>query len=223
MTLHQPVPFEPNDDSGTVKLQRLQNQPVLELAEAGGESGPNRPERPLNWLDRHVGTVVHLALELLSQKPELPPGVPESLVQPLEQKLKSLGVWGENIGRCMVRVMDAVERTLQDERGRWILSCHHAEAASELCLSMAAGSEVVDLVIDRTFVDSVSGVRWVVDYKSSAPAQGVTAETFAAEEAERYAEQLRGYRDAVSTLGPQPVRCALYFTSLGLFHPLTDL
>ena len=123
----------------------------------------------------------------------------------------------------MARVLDAVERTLNDEQGRWILSSTHPEAASELPLTRAVGGGVQDLVIDRTFVDAVSGERWVVDYKNSTPAEGISAEAFAAEETERYREQLRAYRDAVGALGPQPVRCALYFTSLGQLHPLNEL
>jgi ATP-dependent helicase/nuclease subunit A len=222
MILHQPTPAEIAPAVRGSLLQRLQHPPGFTLADGEVADGPNRPERALNRLDRHVGTAVHLALELLGKMSELPAQIPETLEQRLEQELKSLGVWGESLELCMARVRSAVERTLGDEQGRWILCSSHPEAASELALTRAIGGEVEDLVIDRTFVDAQSGERWVIDYKNSAPADGVAVTDFAAEEAGRYRPQLSAYRAAVSTLGPQPVRCALYFTSLGLLHPLVD-
>ena len=88
---------------------------------------------------------------------------------------------------------------------------------------MNDGGAVRDIVIDRTFVDTTTGVRWVVDYKSSEPGPGVSRAEFLREETERYRGQLQRYRDAATTLGPEPVHCALYFTGLGLFHELEDL
>ena len=63
----------------------------------------------------------------------------------------------------------------------------------------------------------------MVDYKSGTPAEGTSAEEFADREVARYREQLRGYRDAVLALGPEPVRCALYFTGLGILRTLPEL
>lgn len=220
MSLHEPAAVEPEQVASGRKLLRLQALPLPGPADVAECSGPNRPERALNRLDRHIGTAIHLALELLSQLPELPGTLPQAMVPRLVQELKSLGVWGQSLELCMERVRAAVDTTLADDRGRWILCSTHPEAASELALTRTVAGDVVDLVIDRTFVDSNTGERWVIDYKNSSPAEGVTAETFAAEETERYREQLWGYRDAVGSFGPQAVRCALYFTSLGVLHLL---
>ena len=103
------------------------------------------------------------------------------------------------------------------------MSAAHPQAHSELALTINHEGEPRDIIIDRTFVDGSSGERWVVDYKSSAPDAGVTEEEFFREEGERYREQLQLYRDAVAQLGPEPVRCGLYFTSINRFHHLAEL
>ena len=131
---------------------------------------------------------------------------------------------GESLDKGGRRVLDALETTLADQNhGRWILSSQHSDAHSELALTVAHETGARDIVIDRTFVDVSSGERWVVDYKSSSPPAGNSMAAFLAEEGERYREQLRAYRDAVASRGPEPVRCALYFTSLGEFYHLAEL
>jgi ATP-dependent exoDNAse (exonuclease V) beta subunit len=59
-----------------------------------------------------------------------------------------------------------------------------------------------------------------VDYKTSSPRVGETEADFLARESSAYREQLAAYREAVAALGPEPVRCALYFTALGRLHEL---
>jgi hypothetical protein len=43
---------------------------------------------------------------------------------------------------------------------------------------------------------------------------------FLQRESHAYSGQLLGYRQAMAVLGPQPIRCALYFTALPLLHEL---
>jgi ATP-dependent exoDNAse (exonuclease V) beta subunit len=72
-------------------------------------------------------------------------------------------------------------------------------------------------VIDRTFVDA-EGIRWIIDYKSSAH-EGGGLEDFIDSEVERYAPQLANYRNAMQLLEPErTVRTALYFPLLGVFR-----
>jgi ATP-dependent exoDNAse (exonuclease V) beta subunit len=72
--------------------------------------------------------------------------------------------------------------------------------------------QLVHATIDRTFVDA-DGRRWVVDYKTSAPAPGELPERFMAREMERYAGQLRLYAALLGQLmaDGRQVRAALYF------------
>ena len=116
-------------------------------------------------------------------------------------------------GAAVERVATAVELTLADERGRWLLDAGHRESATELALTGRFGGEVVSVVIDRTFVDA-SGVRWIVDYKTSRH-EGAGLEAFLDSERERYRPQLERYAALVRMLAPEPVRLGLYFPLLG--------
>ena len=80
---------------------------------------------------------------------------------------------------------------------------------------MKAG-DIVNVVIDRTFVDA-TGTRWVVDFKTS-PHEGGDRETFLDEEVRRYEAQLRRYAHLARGLGPQPVRAGLYYPLLGAWR-----
>jgi ATP-dependent exoDNAse (exonuclease V) beta subunit len=112
-----------------------------------------------------------------------------------------------------------VAGVLADERGRWLLSRDREDAASELALSrLNPDGSVTDFVIDRTYIHDKQ--RWVVDYKSSVPDSGVPVEQFVAQEAERYRDQLDGYRELMLAMGEKTVRCALYFTSIPCWHEL---
>lgn len=78
------------------------------------------------------------------------------------------------------------------------------------------GGQIVNAIIDRTFVDA-DGIRWVVDFKTS-PHEGGHLQAFLDEEARRYESQLRRYVHLARELGPQPVRAGLYFPLLAAWR-----
>ncbi len=138
--------------------------------------------------------------------------------------LQSLGLFGEQLDIAQQRVLASLRSTLADaDGGRWVLSAGHRDASSELPITINDGGQPRDIIIDRTFIDARSGQRWIIDYKSSEPAQGVPLAVFLEEEAARYSPQLRLYRDSLAAIGKEPLRCALYFTALAKLYPLTDL
>lgn len=116
------------------------------------------------------------------------------------------------------RIADAVQRTLSDERGRWLLLARQREASSERRLTGVVDGQVVNVIIDRMLVDE-EGTRWVIDFKTSSH-EGGEVQGFIDSEAMRYAPQLRRYAGLAGALGPEPVRCALYFPLLGVFREL---
>ena len=73
--------------------------------------------------------------------------------------------------------------------------------------------DIVNVIIDRTFVDA-DGTRWVVDFKTS-PHEGGDRDAFLEEEVKRYRGQLQRYAHFARGLGPQPVRAGLYYPLLG--------
>lgn len=113
--------------------------------------------------------------------------------------------------RCVAaveRVVRALQHTLGDERGRWVLDPAHRDATSELALSAMVDGHPRRYVIDRTFVDA-QGTRWIVDFKTSTH-EGADLPGFIAQERQRYTDQLAGYCDIMRRLDPRPVRAALY-------------
>jgi ATP-dependent exoDNAse (exonuclease V) beta subunit len=137
--------------------------------------------------------------------------------------LANLGVQPADLRWAVDRVEEGLARTLGDPRGRWCLE-GHADAASELSIAGWIEGKLCEAVIDRTFVDE-SGVRWIIDYKTSGPA-GADVENFLEAEKDRYREQLERYgrllsqRDITSTQrdirsSGRPIRLGLYFPLLG--------
>lgn len=183
----------------------------------------NIPERVLNREERFVGTAIHLGLELLSNLAELPKLVPPQIELACTQCLQDLGLHGEPLQLAIAQVGNALQRTLTDDTGRWILSAQHKEAYSEMALTRISDGKMKDIIIDRTFLDQATGLRWIVDYKSSAPLSGESFESFFAREETHYLEQLRTYRDSLQSLYSEPLRCALYFTSVAKLHVLEEL
>ena len=166
---------------------------------------------------RHIGTVVHAALQTFAGAAELPSrSWIESRAGLFREQLRRYGVPEHDLEKAAADVVEALRRTVEDDRGRWILSREHAEAGSELALTGMAGGRLTDVVIDRSFVDG-QGTRWVIDFKTS-PHEGGRLEDFIARELERYRGQLEKYAALARALGPQPVRAALYFPLLGIFR-----
>ena len=112
------------------------------------------------------------------------------------------------------RIVQALQKTLDDECGRWILT-NHTEARSELEVTVTGETGLEHIRLDRTFIDE-HGVRWIIDYKTSAHEGGATEE-FLASEVERYDSQLQRYALAMSQLEERAIRLGLYFPLLQAF------
>ncbi len=215
-----PVPAEP----GIVRLRGGWQPPVtsppppLAQLPLGGQS----LEPPqFSWVQqtaRHVGTVVHAALQTFAAAAALP--TPQAVQQSAalyRAQLLRCGVAAQELDSALARVLAALTGTLADARGRWILAAHRA-AASELALTGLAEGRLRNVVIDRSFIDE-QGVRWVIDFKTSAH-EGAEREQFIAREVQRYRAQLAVYCQLAGELGPEPVRAGLYFPLLGQFREL---
>ncbi|MFT6285474.1 MAG: ATP-dependent exoDNAse (exonuclease V) beta subunit [Alcanivorax sp.] len=197
------------------------------VAEVVGEEqalcGPtNIPRHSGNLVDRLVGTVVHRLLEQLAHQDVLPPSCEQEHIALSDFALRSLGLHGAAVAEAQDRVLAIVNVTLADaERGRWLLSSAHEESACELRLSTAdEEGRARDIIIDRTFIDRITNVRWIVDYKTSQPADDQSLPGFLKQESAKYSDQLASYAQALLIMGTAPIRTALYFASIGHFHPL---
>jgi len=164
---------------------------------------------------RHVGTVVHRELQRFAREGGALPGNEaerNALQRRYAAELAELGVPHERRNAAVVKALEAVRRTLEDERGRWLLDASQGSAHAELALTGVVDGNLVSIVIDRTFIDA-TGVRWIVDYKTSSH-EGAGLAEFLDNERERYRGQLERYAQLMRALGDEPIRLGLYFPLL---------
>jgi hypothetical protein len=94
----------------------------------------------------------------------------------------------------------------------------HTSARAEWRLTGTVAGRLVNVAVDRTFVDE-AGVRWIIDFKTGSH-EGGNVDAFLDNERERYRSQLETYAQLISTLRPDvrmvlsPIRLALYFPML---------
>jgi ATP-dependent exoDNAse (exonuclease V) beta subunit len=176
-------------------------------------------------LERSIGVVVHSALEELARRAALPETSEQNDHRRWRRALQREGLQGRALEAAVQHIVVSVNKTLsRDSCGRWLLSNEHREAHSEWQLTAADPQGCLrDLVIDRSFIDAATGIRWIIDYKTSQPDDGEDMTEFFVRESENYIDQMRGYRNAVRNLGENPVRCALFFTAIGQLHVITEL
>jgi ATP-dependent exoDNAse (exonuclease V) beta subunit len=178
---------------------------------------------PFSWAGetvRLVGTVVHRWLQRIAgDLPAWPVERIDALAPHLERDLATAGVPAAERAAAVQRAAQALKNTLTDARGRWLLMPRtaDAQAVSELKLTGLDAGGLVNVAIDRSFIDG--GVRWIVDYKTGTH-EGAGIEAFLDAEVERYRDQLARYARLMAALGPQPVRCALYFPLLSAWREL---
>ncbi len=177
-------------------------------------------ELEFSWVQetsRSIGTVVHAALEQFGAPSKLPSAEQlEARREEFANQLRRQGVPDGDIRRATQTVLEALTRTVGDERGRWIFSGEHREANSEWALTGLASGRLTNVVIDRSFIET-DGTRWVIDFKTSRHEGGRLA-AFLDSEVTRYRGQLETYVALASALGENRVRAGLYFPLLGEFR-----
>jgi len=175
-----------------------------------------RDEIEFSWVGetaRHVGSVVHRWLQRIAEDGLA--GWDAARVRALRQafrdELVACGLEADAVEAAAERVAAILGQTLDDPRGRWLLSPHDA-AESELRLTGADADTIVNIVMDRTFVDE-HGVRWIVDYKTGGH-EGADSEAFLDREQERYRTQLERYAALMKARDGRPIKLGLYFPLL---------
>ena len=161
---------------------------------------------------RHIGTLVHDLLErIVTRGPDAWIALDKSQRDQLvSRQLASCGVPAAELPAAAAKAQAALGKTLASERGRWLLK-DHAHSACELALTGVVEGKLTHAIIDRTFVDE-AGIRWVVDYKVSAPKKDESETAFFSSKIEQYRGQLESYRKLLQSLEPnREIRAALYF------------
>jgi ATP-dependent helicase/nuclease subunit A len=168
---------------------------------------------------RHIGTVVHAALESYADMSALPTKAAiEAERDYYIYQLRRHGVPEGDLLRATSIVIEALMRTVSSARGRWIFAAEHRDARSEWALTGIASGRLTNVVIDRTFIDR-DGTRWVIDFKSSRH-EGGGLDAFLEQEMARYRAQLQTYLALAREIDTAHVRAALYFPLLDVFREL---
>lgn len=208
------------------RLRRLDQDWTLPLAtetltwqggEIDGSTDKELPAIEYEWAGetiRHVGIAVHRCIQWLAEQ-----GVEDWDTAGINKMqiyylalLKRLGVADKELNRASLQVQQALKNMVEDDRGKWLFSKEHQNARNEYAISGLHHGKIVNVVLDRTFVDS-DGVRWVVDYKTSRH-EGGDREAFLDQQQQRYQEQLEKYGMLIRAMEDRPVKLGLYFPLL---------
>ncbi|MGH9487649.1 MAG: UvrD-helicase domain-containing protein [Terriglobales bacterium] len=165
--------------------------------------------RPAGALRRRVGIALHAMLRALADT-----GARGWDPQRLDFHLRQSGLAPADFPAARRLAARALENTLADPRGLWILA-PHAQSHNEWELTSIAGAAYRQARIDRSFVDE--GIRWIIDYKDAGDA-GADREAFLDSQLELHRSQLNEYAAIVAELEPRPIHCGLYFPLLSAWR-----
>ena len=211
-------------DPGSKRLRRLIDPAGSEIRVPDYYYLP-RGHNPVTQLTLHqqelnaqqVGIFVHRLLQVISEQ-----GLEfwnEARVIAMQMQwrhgLLSLGILPREVDAALQTVTRAISNSLKDPMGQWILSSKHQDARSEYALSVDQSNQIKQVIIDRTFV--CDGVRWIIDYKTSA-ADHQQQDQFIAAEVEKYQQQLQLYASILQKKYNEPIKCGLYFPLIPFFH-----
>ena len=190
---------------------------VPSSTETGSEFGKLAEEVEYAWAGetiKRVGTVVHRCIQWIARD-----GIENwdhdriaNLHGRYEAMFHQAGLIGKDLDWACNQVSLALSRLLNDPRGLWILSNVHAYPHNEFPLTGMLGDKLVNVIIDRTFIDE-QGTCWIIDYKTSRH-DGPDRESFLDQEQQRYAGQLNRYAQLMQQLENRPIRLGLYFPLL---------
>ena len=117
------------------------------------------------------------------------------------------------VDAALLLVEDAILNTRSDPDAAWIFSTSHQDIRTEWPLTGVVEGQLYHCVIDRSFVDD-SGIRWIIDFKSSRHEQKRDLEKFISTEIQRYQKVMDRYAFLVGAVDARPVRKALYYPVL---------
>ena len=169
-----------------------------------------------------VGTVVHEWMQKIAEEglSEWTRSRLDNEQESIKRQLTSLGIPHSSVDLFLVKVSKCLTTSIDSETGRWLLT-DYPDKANELTLHGIIDHQIIHAVVDRTFIDA-SGVRWVVDYKTSQCPVGMSIDSFLQDETKKYRPQLETYATLLNALDPETeIRCGLYFPMIDSWIEVT--
>ena len=180
------------------------------------------PQSESSSPEREIGIVVHQTLEAIVTSGSIPSvnDLKPMFIDRWISWLDALSTPKNAVEKALSLVESNIINLLNDNRwGNWMLDNRHLDSHAELSLTYVdSQARIQDLVIDRTFIEKETGIRWIIDYKTTRKKETETLMDFIARESRRYSQQLKIYRDAIADSEKRPTNCGLYFTSIGHFE-----
>lgn len=186
--------------------------PAIE-ASLFGEIEEEKQQDPFLWAGntaRIRGIVMHRLLQTIVEEglDKWPLERVEQMAPQISAALLGEGLPFEEAEETLKLTLNGLRNTLNDEKGKWILS-KHEKSHAEYPLTLFSGNRFIRNVIDRTFVEE--GIRWIIDYKTGHH-EGKSSEEFLNNEVERYKPQLKRYENLLKEYGEKHhIKKALYF------------
>lgn len=204
--------------------EHLPQPPVNALPRRAGALVPGRvkEDRPVDYywvgsVARHAGSIVHRLLQHFTEGILTVDTIDDAVTDRLSRRWASeMGVPDADIDSVCQRVRNALQHTLEDEKGRWIV---FGPGTTELPVTGIWSGQVESVVLDRIRTDN-DGVHWIIDYKTSTH-EGGELDRFLQQEMDRYRPQLVKYAALYRTLANAPIRAALYFPLLQAFREVS--
>jgi ATP-dependent helicase/nuclease subunit A len=183
-----------------------------------------KPDALLQRHARYFGNALHSALQTITEtdyRQWQPQRIDEQRLF-WQLRLEQMGTPVTLAAEQSHQLTKIITQILKTDVGRWILDHQHKDSACELSLlKETKNNEIKEYIIDRTFIDRETNIRWIIDYKSSQPNVGQTLESFIAEQKDLYKVQLSTYKQLFD---PQQnsISCALYFPLVDHLHIMVD-
>lgn len=158
-----------------------------------------------------VGTVTHRILALIAND-----GIHNWPAERVNREshrwqnmLATSGLDTALIPSMLKQILNGIDKTLDDPTGQWVLRNDHEFSRNEWLVHY--GSQPRDAIIDRFFIEN--GTAWIIDYKTSTPANSQDEAGFLLQEQEKYQKQLAFYSKLVKEILPRntPIKAGLYF------------
>lgn len=207
-------PSIPTPENETKKyLSRLAlkwKNPIQEYQEKITFHNKTAGFRLMDRTPQWVGTFIHLLLQQISEFGQIwwEKKTLELKKQYIQKHLTQLGVLSHQLFQAIDTVLLAINNTLTDARGQWIIK-NHTEAKNEFQFTAIIENSIQSLVVDRTFIDETN-TRWIIDYKTSSP-DGMTLSDFITTEKLKYTQKMLNYAEAMGKIDPRTIRLGLYF------------